>query len=248
MWSLLQRFVGLSIQVLSKTFWFCWTRCACPEHTCRFSAFASRHRRFVAHEKLEFYLRDVPRGMRSLWKLLVLVVRVKLNTQCNLLLGCVSIQVPPWTLTTKSCGLPCFRGSPVWSVRDKYIERELALLGTHCTFTLTEKSWRLFFSRCHRWRKDRNWMWLFCACIPGDRNVQKNVRFAFRLRPHIADLETSVQIKLVIKSDRKLVVWSTSDGGMCLCSLFFFSHVKRVSLSPCHFASLRKKRRNFSWS
>ena len=49
---------------------------------------------------LEFCLRDVTDGMRSLWKVPVLVVsrsfqelntfRVKLRTQCSLLLGCVT--------------------------------------------------------------------------------------------------------------------------------------------------------------
>ena len=49
--------------------------------------------------------------------------------------------------------LALFRGSPFWSARDefpvsdcdKYIERKPALMGTHCMFTLEEKSGRRFF-------------------------------------------------------------------------------------------------------
>ena len=41
---------------------------------------------------------------------------------------------------------------------------------------------------------------------PRDRGVQRNVGNAFRLHPHIDDLQTSILTEFVIKSARKPVV------------------------------------------
>ena len=70
------------------------------------------------------------------------------RTQCSLLLGCISNQVPSRTLTTKRCGWFCWtrctRRIVRWLTVTNHSLKELSSIGAYCTFAFRRKSGRLF--------------------------------------------------------------------------------------------------------
>ena len=90
---------------------------------------------------------------------------------------------------------------------------------------------------------------IILRALPADRVVRRNVLGEFRAHSSFPESEGSVLIVPTTKSAKKLMVLSTGDGGVSLRSAAFqesdcavtdcVSHVKRVSLSPCYFVSVR---------
>ena len=92
-----------------------------------------------------------------------------------------------------------------------------------------------------------------CATIlralSADRGVRRNVLCEFRAHSSFPESEASVPNVRTTESAKKLMVRSTGDGGVSLCSAAFqesdcavtdcVSHVKRVTLLPCYFVSMR---------
>ena len=88
---------------------------------------------------------------------------------------------------------------------DKYIERKLALMGTHCTFTLRGEEREVVFRGVIDGEESETECDYF-ARISLETEMCKGMCDMYSDCTHIADLETSVQIEFVNKSARKLVV------------------------------------------